>query len=111
MKTESSCDLCHKVFATDENRHPFGDKTICSPCLQIQSEYGNLCPACNSILNADHEEIGLVLTKSEAPHRKFLAEPTAMVIVCPNCRVLFFDAFQYEVLRGFKDAGARLGLK
>lgn len=111
MKTDSGCDLCHKVFAIDENRHPFGDQTICSACLQIESEHGNICPACKIVLNPDMEEIGLVLTKSEAPHRKILAEPTSMVIICPHCRILYFDAFQYEILRGFKDAGARLAVK
>lgn len=111
MNTESSCGLCHKVFVIDENRHTFGDKTICSSCLIEQSAFGNCCPVCKSVLNADDEEIGLVLTRSEAPHRKIFAEPTAMVIVCPYCRVIFFDAFQYEVLRGFKEAGARLAVK
>lgn len=111
MNTESACGLCHKVFTIDDNRHPFGDKTICSTCLIEQADFGNVCPSCKSVLNAAKEEVGLVLTKSEAPHRKLLNEPMAMLIVCPYCRVLFFDLFQYEVLRGFKEAGARLAVK
>lgn len=111
MKEESACGLCCKAFAPNESRHPFGDKTICSACLHLQSEYGNICPACKKILNAEHEEIGLVLSKSDSPHRTLLAEPTAMVICCPHCRVLFFDVFQYEVLRGFREAGARFAMK
>jgi hypothetical protein len=111
MNAVSACGVCHKAFAIDENRHAFGDKTICSSCLIEQAEFGHICPACKGVLDADKEEVGLVLTKSDAPHRKLLNEPTAMLIVCPNCRVLFFDLFQYEVLRGFKEAGARLAVK
>jgi RNA polymerase subunit RPABC4/transcription elongation factor Spt4 len=111
MNTVSACGVCHRVFAIDENRHPFGDSTICTSCLIEQAEFGNICPSCKSVLAAEKEEIGLVLTKAETPNRKLLSEPVAMVIVCPHCRVLFFDLFQYEVLRCFKEAGARLAVK
>lgn len=111
MKNELVCGLCHVIFEVKDIRNPFGDKVICSPCLQTQSELGNLCPACKSVLDADQEEVGLVLTRSDAPHRKILNEPAAMVIVCPHCRVLFFDAFQYGVLQGFKAAGVRMSLR
>lgn len=111
MNPVSACGICHKVFGVEENRHPFGEKTIYSDCLLEQSESGNVCPACKSVLSPDLEEIGLVLTKSDAPHRKQLNEPTAMLIVCPYCRVLFLDAFQYKMLLGFKEAGARLAVK
>jgi hypothetical protein len=111
MKMKSACELCKTVFAPEEKHHIFGEKTICSACLIKQSESGNICPACKNVLDAEKEEVGLVLTKPDAPHRELMAEPVAMVIVCPHCRVLFFDTFQYEILRGFRETVARLEVR
>lgn len=111
MNPVSACGICHKAFGVDENRHPFGDQIICSACLQAKSDMGQVCPACRQALSPDDQEIGLVLSKFDSQRHAPIAEPVVMLIVCPKCRVIFCDLFQYKILQGLKPDVARLAVR
>jgi hypothetical protein len=70
--------------------------------MEKEMDAGNICPNCHCKIDPDQEEVGLVLTpKNSTPEEKASATEV-LVIVCPVCRILFFDKFHFGVLQGIK---------
>ncbi len=64
----------------------------------------NRCPNCGELISDPADEIGLLLTPpGSSPLKKSMA-PEVMVIVCPNCRVLFFDNLNHMLLKKMRDS-------
>lgn len=110
MTNDSACGHCHRVLGKDETRFGFEDQVVCAECLTQLAEQGNICPACHKMLKSEDEEVGLVLVP-EGSTSGPMGEPVVMMIVCPHCRVMFFDRFQYGVLKAFKNGTFKFGKK
>lgn len=96
------CSKCRKFMRKGECFRYGQTECLCEECMEKEMDAGNICPNCGYEIEQKHEEVGLVLTpKNSTPEEK--AEATeVMVIVCPKCRILFFDKFHYGVLQGVK---------
>lgn len=74
---------------------------VCESCLATEAGHIAHCPNCGAQAQ-EHEEVGLVLTpKGSSPAEKATA-PEVLCIVCPQCHILYFDKFSYELIRGLQ---------
>ena len=61
----------------------------------------NVCPNCGTRIK-EKDEIGLLLTPPGSSALKKATCPEVLVIVCSNCRILFFDKMNYAFLDKMK---------
>ena len=87
----------------DDDYACIGDEArpTCSKCLEVMVENPPPCPNCGKEVSSA-EEVGLVLTpKGSTPEEKANAIDV-LVVVCPHCRILYFDDFNYKIIRGLR---------
>lgn len=94
------CEKCGKSIGNDAMI--FGpDCALCADCLQKMQEANVVCPVCGNSSPPD-EDLALLLTRANANIQEKIDAPTALVHVCPECHIMFFDDFQYELLKKLK---------
>lgn len=98
----TTCESCGKIFGSGEKRYSLSGKTLCSDCLEKESQRGNTCPCCGTNIPSDAYEVGLVLTPPGSSIIKKARSVEVLAIVCPKCKVLFFDDFTYETIQSLK---------
>lgn len=82
---------------------PYGYDILCRDCLLAAADAGNICPCCGAQATP-HDSVGLLLALPDATPQEKAAASTALAIICPHCHVLFFDGFQFNLLRSLRDA-------
>lgn len=85
------CDICgHEV----KKGILYEGKLTCRECLIRKSKEGNVCPVCGETIAAEHQVAFPLATAMPSGNVK-----TGIAVVCPRCHVIFFDNFQYELLK------------
>lgn len=98
MKT---CSQCQKTIKGESLS--FKDGVLCMDCAEKVEAKDDVCPVCGTEVPGD-DAVAMLLTHATATPQERLAAHSALVKICPKCRVLFFDEFQYGVLEGFRNA-------
>jgi RNA polymerase subunit RPABC4/transcription elongation factor Spt4 len=79
---------------------PFGKKDICWECLDKLQVEPIVCPNCNGTITAD-DFVGVRLGR--IGRKQILDMDNDMAAtVCPHCKIIFMDPFQYEIILGIK---------
>lgn len=81
---------------------PFKDGMLCKDCAEKMESKPDTCPACGFSVPGD-DAVAMLLTHATATPQQRMEAHSALVKVCPKCRVLFFDEFQYGILEGFRN--------
>ena len=101
----SLCRSCTKCGAdlVAGNKYKYGKKDIlCERCFDAKTAEAQECPNCGQKIIGETDSIGLLLTPvGSTPEQKRNAIEV-LVIICPKCRILFFDEYHYNILEGLK---------
>ncbi len=90
---KKKCDQCGEEISGLAQALFYGD--TCKSCHESEV---TRCPCCKVIANIEAVKVGLVLTPlGSSPEQKATA-PEVLVLVCPKCKVLFFDELTYKIL-------------
>ena len=71
---------------------------------RIKRATQNVCPNCGTHIE-EKDEVALLLTPPGSSALKRATCPEVLVIVCSNCRILFFDKLNYAMLNKMKGDG------
>lgn len=94
------CGMCGSL-TPKVNAAPYGTKTICPECLQKLEEKPIVCPNCGTEIS-ERDYVGVYLRRiATMPVPEFDSE--MLTTVCPNCKILFMDEFQWEIVQGLKN--------
>lgn len=78
----------------------FDEKYVCRTCLIAEANKGNRCPCCGADVGPN-AGVGLLLARPGDASEEKASASTALVIVCPECHVLFVDGFQYKLMQSY----------
>lgn len=93
------CDGCGKGV-----KHPLEDLTVykgkrlCKICMGKEADKPNVCPNCGAEAKVD-SQVGMVLVPPEHTAKDKMEAPVYYAVVCPECKIVYFDEFQYHTLR------------
>ena len=73
-------------------------RTTCADCWDEEAARPTQCPCCKAINKESAVTVGLVLTPSGSSPEQKATAPEVLVLVCPKCKVLFFDELTYKIL-------------
>lgn len=90
--------LCENCGAEVQRLYPFKGKNLCHDCLEKAAAHSVSCPCCGTKVQGEHT-VAMLLCRGDAQEEEKARAETAIVLVCPKCHVMFFDPFQYEMLR------------
>jgi Zn-finger nucleic acid-binding protein len=93
MKT---CGKCGK----EADLYPVGDKDLCRDCVEKAGAAPLHCPNCGNTIN-ELDYVGFALTPQSAKRVPEL-DVHIQAVICPACKIVFLDQFQYDVLLGLK---------
>ena len=96
-------DKCEKCGKLTQKLTPFKrhDRLLCSDCLHKEAATPEVCPNCGHIIQ-EADLVGIRLNHKDKSVKEIAAGVEATAIICPKCRILFFDEFQYNVIQGLK---------
>ena len=77
------------------------DRTLCRECAERLEAMPEKCPVCGAD-NSGDEAVALLLTRATATPAERLGAHSALVHVCSNCGVLYFDGYQRKLLNLLK---------
>ena len=93
------CSRCGKEALPSDSGIKLGkNKYFCASCIEELENAPDRCPVCQQKENSE-DCVALLLTKATASPQERLNANTALVHICPNCHVLYFDGFQYELIK------------
>lgn len=96
---DRKCDKCH-ARVTSEELNPYANEWICTDCLTALESEPIVCPNCKTTIG-ERDYVGVYVRRhSPVPIPDFDLEMAA--IVCPKCKVIFLDDFQYNIVLGLK---------
>lgn len=95
------CTNCGEQITNDSRYIKIGNKVLCGACAERLESEPPSCPFCGTTDNKG-EAVALLLTRATATPEERLSAHTALVNVCPKCHGLYFDNFQFELLRMLK---------
>jgi predicted amidophosphoribosyltransferase len=81
--------------------YKYNESHICIDCLEKKSEAGNTCPVCGTKTSV-HDEVSLMLTRPKATEKEKAIAPEVPVIICPSCKILYFDEYTYQVIKSLQ---------
>lgn len=90
--------ICEKCGAETERLYPFKEANLCHDCLEKAAAHTVDCPCCGSKVSGEHT-VAMLLCRGDATAEEKAQADTAIVLICPKCHIMFFDPFQYEILR------------
>jgi hypothetical protein len=98
---ENVCRKCKKTVSEAESYHDSKNKILCEDCMDDLAFRPQDCPVCKKSILAS-EGVGLLLTPIGSSKKQKQNAIDTFVMVCPECRVLFFDEFHYRLIEGLK---------
>ena len=93
---------CGHTFTSGEDRYRLGGQILCKDCIEREAEKGNTCPCCKKEVPSGSYEVGLLLTPKGSSVLQKARAVEVVAIVCPHCKVIFFDDFTYQTLKTLK---------
>lgn len=96
------CVKCGEDVVQKSKGIQIGKKFLCSACASKLETESPCCPFCGTV-DKDGESVALLLTRANATPAERVSAHTALVNVCPKCHGLYFDNFQFELLRMLKN--------
>ena len=97
------CSRCGKPTGT--SKLLFGEnEVLCEACAEHLADEPVECPVCHSREDPD-EAVAMLMTYATATPSERVNAKSVLVHVCPKCHVLFFDSFQYGIIKGLKQTG------
>lgn len=96
------CTECGKECVGGERYRYGAEGVLCGDCLDKQAAKTQVCPNCGHEIEDGSECVGLLLTPVGSDERQRQNALETLVIVCSNCRILFFDEYHYKVMQGIK---------
>lgn len=102
-----TCPRCKKVMQKKDRYH-FGKEVICGDCYDKAAEQPQKCPNCGKTIDSAAEGVGLLLTPVGSSEAQKAKAHETLVLVCPHCRILFFDEHEYSLLEGLQKARERM---
>lgn len=98
------CAKCGRVIEADDEFMEFGeDNVVCMPCVEEMEAKPDRCPVCGIETDMGDESVAMLLTRATATPEERTNAHSALVHVCPNCHMLYFDDFQYSLLKMLKN--------
>jgi len=98
---KKTCSRCEEGLE-DSAKFSYGDDILCENCFDEAPDTPQKCPACGRMIDKETESVGLLLTPRGSTAQQKKDAVDVLVIVCPYCRVLFFDNYHYKVMEGLK---------
>lgn len=98
----TQCADCGKPIGGGVKKYRFEDRELCEDCLHKTATTGNTCPCCGVAIPSDNYEVVLVLTPPGSSLLKKVRAVEVLAIVCPKCKVIFFDDFTYRTIQSLK---------
>ena len=71
-------------------------------CIEKEAAKGEICPNCGHEID-EADLVGIKLNHKNKSAQEIEANIEATAIICPNCRVIFFDRFQYAIIQGLRE--------
>jgi endogenous inhibitor of DNA gyrase (YacG/DUF329 family) len=96
------CMECKKQVKESEAFYYGETKMLCEECFDKKADSTQQCPNCGTNIDQQAESVGLLLTPIGSTAEQKKSATDVLVIVCPNCKILFFDDFQYNIMQGLK---------
>lgn len=98
------CVKCGRSIANDDEFMDFGkDGVMCMPCVEEMESKPDRCPVCGTETDMGDESVAILFTRATATPEERLSAHSALVHVCPKCHMLYFDDFQYGLLKLLKN--------
>lgn len=94
---KGKCANCRK----EATLYSYANNLVCTECLDSLADEGNTCPNCGFHSDAC-DEVSLMLSRPKATDQERAIAKEVPIIVCPKCRILFFDKFTFKILEGLK---------
>lgn len=97
---EKLCDRCGKA-TQQEKLVKYGGEKLCSECIMLESQSPEICPNCGHVIQ-ETDWVGIQVRHLNPSTREKAADVEALAIICPECRIMFFDKFQFNIIKGLK---------
>jgi len=95
-------NICEECGKSARNLTHYGVKKVCSDCLHMQADLKEKCPNCGHVIEEENW-VGITLRSLNPSAVEKAAGIEALAIVCPNCKIIFFDTFQFNIIKGLRD--------
>jgi len=94
-----TCEGCGK---SAQYLTKYGTQKICSDCLHRRADLKEQCPNCGLTIEEENW-VGITLKSLNKSEGEVAAGIEALAIVCPNCKIIFFDTFQFNIIKGLRE--------
>lgn len=101
MGQNQQCPKCGNLLQPND-KYRYGTEVICGACYDKAADSPQVCPNCERTVDEKATGVGLLLTPVGSSEKEKSKATETLVIVCPHCRVLFFDEFQYKIMEGLQ---------
>ena len=92
------CSSCRQFQESpQESLEMYRGRLICRICVQKEAEKPNKCPNCGA-MGHQASQVGLVLVPPKHTQREKLDAATYYAVICPACKIVYFDEFMYNLL-------------
>lgn len=94
------CSKCKKdVNKFELTTHGPNVDLLCPDCLAREASKPNTCPNCKTQAGPE-DQVGMVMVPPKHTEQQKKDAPVYYAVVCPACKIIYFDDFQYNALKG-----------